>query len=541
MKSKDKNGKYVHKKVGKPNYMPSNKSRSTIKQDPDTFRTDNSPELYFNNRQAAVDASNVAYSTPLGTKVNLRNTLQNSDNSVITDAIPDTIPGVLRIGFVPTIGSSDGGSSAVNIAARQIYSWVRHANSGSRNYESPDYMMYLLALDSAYMFHAELVRLYGLFATYSYKNRYVNRTLVEAAGFDYEDIQANLPQLRYLINQFGVKLNTFACPKQMSLFDRHTMLALNVYADSKLDMSSFYLFKPQVVWMWDGTTESTGTSLQPHVNIGINALATYDDIQEQINDILSSLISNEDVGIMSGDTLRSFTESGIREIAMIPEDTKSVAIYDEGVLSQIHNMTYLGTVALNPIVQNETGDIITSHEVVTTDSVPAVFNTYKVQIKDQILDSGMESPTPEFTMEATRLKYACEIDNDITGSNLITTCGTEIVSSLDMYTLLTEDGQTFLSYKFPAITAVPGMTAFLQYNVPMQTFYRNLLLLSTFDWAPIVNNNVQFSGTEPIQLTTLINGPIFNYTVISEQNLYNMNEVALQSLLNVYGTYISKK
>lgn len=68
----------------------------------------------------------------------------------------------MKIGFVPSIGRTSGESSPANVASKNIYSFVRFANSGRTNYEATDLMMFLLAMDNAYMYAGYLIRIYGI-------------------------------------------------------------------------------------------------------------------------------------------------------------------------------------------------------------------------------------------------------------------------------------------------------------------------------------------------------------------------------------------
>lgn len=84
--------------------------------------------------------------------------------SRVADQGRDTfvVPGIMTFMYAPSIGvafSTD--SAAINVAAKNIYAYVRFANSGARNYDAPNLMTYLLALDSAYQIYACGVRLYA--------------------------------------------------------------------------------------------------------------------------------------------------------------------------------------------------------------------------------------------------------------------------------------------------------------------------------------------------------------------------------------------
>lgn len=122
----------------------------------------NDPSWYAANSALLRDSASFSFNNPLGNRI----TLSGAPSSV---SISRTfaIPGVYAIYCGPSIGRSLDNSSPVNIAARNIYSFVRHANSGHSNYDAPDLMLYLLAMDQLYSGLAFMSRAYGVMSQYS--------------------------------------------------------------------------------------------------------------------------------------------------------------------------------------------------------------------------------------------------------------------------------------------------------------------------------------------------------------------------------------
>lgn len=101
------------------------------------------------------DVASLSYNTPLGKAGRLPDRVGPTLDQT-------AIPGIAAIHYVPTIGTSGTTeASAANIAAKNIYAYVRYANSGARNYEAVDLMMYLMACDSAYMLYAHMCGIYS--------------------------------------------------------------------------------------------------------------------------------------------------------------------------------------------------------------------------------------------------------------------------------------------------------------------------------------------------------------------------------------------
>lgn len=138
----------------------------------------NDASWYERSLQLVQDAANLSYASLAGAR--LEKDSNFNDNETVR-AIP-SIPGVMAFRWSPSVGLSIDGESAINVASKRLYSFIRHANSGSSNYDSPDLMLYILAMDSLYALHAMGVRAYGIAQYYLLRNRYVPDTLLNACG-----------------------------------------------------------------------------------------------------------------------------------------------------------------------------------------------------------------------------------------------------------------------------------------------------------------------------------------------------------------------
>ena len=104
----------------------------------------NDMSWYNANPELIRDAARIPFTYPLGHTLDLGNTTINSLTNVVN------LPGIISMDIVHGPGVSDSNVSAMNVASRNIYSYVRFANSGHSNYDHQDLMIYLLAMDEAY-------------------------------------------------------------------------------------------------------------------------------------------------------------------------------------------------------------------------------------------------------------------------------------------------------------------------------------------------------------------------------------------------------
>lgn len=124
--------------------FPSNKMKSDQKF--------NDPSWYYNSEQILRDVASFSFMKPLGYPLRYQNQVGPTagSNTVMMNGFSGFVPGVLSVQVGLTPGISTDSQSPLNLAATNIYSFVRHKNSGSRNYDSPDLMLYLLAMDSLF-------------------------------------------------------------------------------------------------------------------------------------------------------------------------------------------------------------------------------------------------------------------------------------------------------------------------------------------------------------------------------------------------------
>lgn len=115
------------------------------------------------------------------------------------------LPGVAAFTWYPTVGLSKDASSPINVVARSLFSFIRHVNSGTINYEQSDVVMYLMAIDSIYTVFQSCVRIYGLSMLSNPYNRYWMDTYAKAAGADPADLRKNRDAYLGRINGLAAK------------------------------------------------------------------------------------------------------------------------------------------------------------------------------------------------------------------------------------------------------------------------------------------------------------------------------------------------
>lgn len=299
---------------------------------------DNDPRWYALNPQLLKDAASFPYAWPLGNRLTV-----GSRGKLINEG---SLPGIMVMNWVPTIGYSRDGTSPVNVASINTYTKVRHDNSGHANYDHADYMMYLLAMDSVYAFHSWMRRVYGCMLTYSNTNRYYPRAIVQAMGVDFDDLQGNLADFRQYINTYAIKASALAVPANMSFMTKHYWMSEGLYYDSQQDKPQTYLFNPLGFYRFNISADETPHGWLEFARMftdgdsatafaGCNAAAIkwkLNDFIQYGDSLLAPIISDEDFGIMSGDTLKSFGVGGCYTLPVTEETYTVLPSYSSEVL-----------------------------------------------------------------------------------------------------------------------------------------------------------------------------------------------------------------
>lgn len=285
---------------------------------------------YAFNEQLLRDSASFSFTWPLGGKL----------NSGLAALDAGAVPGVMAFTTVPSFGRSVDGTSAINTAARNIYSYVRHANAGHTNYEATDLMLYLMAMDSVDSFIAFMRRIYGVINLYTYQNRYYPDALLRAMHVDPADMRKHISDFRAFINMFIVRVGSMCVPNSMSYTARHMWMYENIYVDSDTAKAQTYLYVPEGFYFYQ--LDSTGKGMLKYTPLSNEfEPMSFDDICNYALAMINPILTSEDMNIMSGDILKAFGADGVIVRGVIREEYQVLPQYNEEVMSQFENVTMM--------------------------------------------------------------------------------------------------------------------------------------------------------------------------------------------------------
>lgn len=480
----------------------------------------NDPSWYNLNKQLVTDAASLSYHTPLST------TMASSSLATST-ANPRASVVCLKVQLSPGIGgydlsatpSADGiYNSSVRVAAQNLYAWVRHANSGASNYEASDLMMYILAMDSAYAMYAWGRSIYRMANSATAYNFTWLEDIAAGIGVNLTDFRSNLANMRTFLNLCATRLNALSVPNSLPYFNRHVWMFSNIFKDSDVDRCSYYVFYPN----------ARGVYIPSQARINYYALPTLVNYQQfvgMMNEIIDVLMSDEDIGIISGDIRKAYGSSKLFTIEETPIDDYVEPFYSEEVLTQISGATLCGELVAGSfdICQTYNGYIYQGTYVDGATSIPALQELYPVVSTagtslyyhdGWVVNMYKNDPTPDDNMVATRLMSRVAATTiGQTNYRLVTLAGSEFIVSASI-----------VGYISGNTRVINTVTDFAVYNSQITK------LLPQLDWFPQFIYNLD--NDAPTVFTYYISD-LSNYAVIHVEQLRNMHNVALMSLFSI--------
>lgn len=528
--------------------------------------TPNDVSWYTSNPELLKAGASFSYGYPLGSPAYL-----NNENYV--DAGKLIVSGISAIDVIPHLGVSVDASSPLNQAVRKMYSFIRHANSGARNYDPADLGMYIGAMDQIYTMFWYGVRAYGTAQIYNPQNRYVPFALLEAQRFNAADVMKNLAQLRYGLNRIATTVNNLTVPDTMTLFKRHRWLFSGIYADGTSPKAQVYMMRPAGCFKF-GLDPSTFAGKLSYQSFYESEPFTVESYLNLLDSMIKPILTNydEDFGLIAGDIMKAYDVSQLYKLPAVPENYAVVPTYSEEVLSQIQNATLIGNYITGfnysqdvDLHSANAGAILNDPRVevkmrvLTKIGAPVTAALQNVQLKNfvsgsqnRLISMSLNNPTPEDTMVATRLtailgkpeSYDILAQNkmyvDIIAKNIpIITAGTEFATRIHIYKVdgygddyniseVNMDMDAYIPHviekqtvasQVTTVTHDAGIDEYLSMSVRNSHFRFHPMLVATrmelnldFDAAN------QLQSAEITRISNFYNFEIDNYTVLDKNN-----------------------
>lgn len=324
----------------------------------------NDAEWYVWNEETSKGYSDFAFNVKPGISY------EATRNSTIANGVQITnssmskqyqMPGIAIYKYIPLYGNSTSPQSTINVVSQQVWKRVRNLLSNNQTrYEAADMFMYLLAMDQVYLMIHELKRIFRLVNTFTNENREIPRKILNALGFDFNDIVSNLANYRTKLNIIIGDVNTLYVPDIFDIFKRRAVMGQSIIMDDSSkpgqliipEASGYMVFDPVLMstgsclsyvdkidmfgtnkWI-DGTSSKNTTSSMTYTKFSMDKVLT------QIQRLVQTLTLDQEISMMSGDISKAF-DSQLFSLPYLGELETVDIVTDDNLREQFKNSLVL--------------------------------------------------------------------------------------------------------------------------------------------------------------------------------------------------------
>lgn len=482
---------------------------------------------YTQYPELAQASAMIPYPYRPGSKVNFGDYYEQTSTTDPVNA-DISIPGVMVLSWAPSVGVSLTQTDPASIVARELYSKVRSKFSGSLEADPPDFLMYLMALDSIFAYIGNLKRVYRLLVAYSPNNYIIPNRLLVAMGYNEQTISLmvqNRVKMWENINELIHMTRRFTCPATMDVFNRHYWMNDNVYLDSPEINAQMYVFNQEYYYKWalnptpDNVDASGLLSIKkPDVNA-----AGGDPIQilyEYGKSLIDTLSGWDDAYTINGYLMRAYEDAPNFQVDLLLQDEVFAPVYVEEVLAQIESSLtvcnkYDGPSSFSSKVSQDPKTNIVISEPTITGTFTLI--DPKLGLKP-FINARKMVPDWQDNIIATRLSAYLE-KTDQQGTYRVI-AGTEVPLRWSIYT-----GTN--GYNLDQRVELDTTAATTQ---PID--FATLGWLEAFDWHPFVM--LQLNKGKGKNSTFVMCGDIHNITPLDHQTLKNLHKMCTFSEFNAF-------
>lgn len=442
---------------------------------------------WYKKYPAIVEAqSTIIFNKIQGSEYNYIQKIMDSTNAdILTPMYKAAIPGALVLEWYPFNCASGQETDALNIASKNMYTYVRHANSGSVNYESSDFFQYLLTVKQLFVQLEQLKRDLRLVLTYKANNRYAYKAVLRGFGYTVTNINDMVTNYANYVGQLAVataQINAFKVFSDFPLLQRHLWMASNIWKDDELDKATYFAYYTRAYYHYDWANSELKTQ-----DIQAHGTAFTDRLSAIVNEI-NTLLGIEDVGIMLGDILKAYKdEDCFISRALLMGETQE-AEFDAEMANQVRNAVIVcgggtwgyevPTVSVKQVSSNsqllyeQCGSGYYNGPLMEPGKFYFINNIFKTNAThiDEFLPplvADSDSPDSDTVLVNTRLTYAMKAAGFTTTTGpsqafgVVESCGTEILvnASVIVYNSHNTGGGFLSQLPFKTLDIIDGSSA----------------------------------------------------------------------------------
>lgn len=480
----------------------------------------NDVSWYSKYPELLVAAASVPYPYRPGMKIVI-----GKDNVTETiKPIEYEVPGVLSLDWAPSCGWSEDVTSPASIACKELYAKVRKSFSGSLDADPPDFLIYLMALDSIFSYIGALKRVYRVLNAYTPNNYALPVELAAHLGINPSDVaifQSDRMHMYEVINTLIHMSEKFVCPAVMDIFNRHYWMNDNVYCDANSPAAQLYVFNQ--VYYYCYALQNTPDGVPAGGLEALSVSGVWNSVDAMFDfgkNLIDSLAASDDAYTISGYLMRAFEGEPSFRVSLLEYDERLELSYEPEVLMQIENATAIWegnsqNLSLN-VSQNPKTNSIISRPMVTYASTTAwIVNKATPDTFAVLLNVHNDNPTVADTVIASRLKTAMVGASSAETFKIV--AGTEIVVAIYLTDKL----------EFDWLRVLPHIS----YN---EIDMAQVFALEAFDWHPIAWTQYVGGSGDTAHIVRSFCWDIANLTTVTLAQLENINRVCVYSEFNAF-------
>lgn len=494
----------------------------------------------------------------------------NTLNDTVQSSIH--IPGVMVLDWAPFTGKSELPTDPASVLGKEMYARVRAAYSGTLRADAPDYVVYVMCLDSIFSYIAWLKRLYRALSAYNPANYVIPDVLLSAMGLSAADIQnlrLDKTKLWQLINELVHQSRKFTVPSSMDIMNRHYWMSDNIYMDDNTLNSQIYLFNLRSVYEYKdlqvepvGSSEITAAGAVlidlPWVRQDGNATAlTTDTLYTFGRSLIDAMVEWDESYTINGYLQRAYEGVPGFVVAELAQEEVIQPVYEPEVLLQIENskaLPYVGAGYTDPMVyirQNPSTNAIVSDPQIwvkasTVKSVVAnALDTANVTGSNPVLSMRSDAPGVIENIIASRLMA---YPTSVTKADKPWSGSTEAISTY----IIKFDAGTEIPFGWHLVNEVAKTPDDVATQRIANKYHQEFATISTssgviqlteqlvlpmvkaeaFDWHP--KAMISFGNSGKTAYQTVFLGDIHNFTAISRADLENLHRICAFSEFNSF-------
>lgn len=428
------------------------------------------------------------------------------------DGVHEFLPTqLMKLNVVTGPGWADNVNDGVNRALAQVMANIR-ANLSTSNigFETADLGIFFASTASIAAMIGYAKRILELVNKWDGKNYAYPRLLMSSMTMDFEFIKNNInvytPRLNAIIDMY----NNIEIVDCWRTYDRHYSMFHSIFLDEDSPYGQAYMFCPANYYVYDDTNSKAKSNWINNSTFQHDFEVLLETIESQIN----AWYTSSDLYQINGVLLRAFKNAPRQHIPH-HEITNSPTInVDRSFLMQIMNCTINNNIELSSldITQdpNTQNFVIWKPKANPASQVPMYNHPYV------LLRLFEDHPTNDDNMEMTRL-----INFVNTTNNYYEGCGSEIVSSIELWKLNAATGASYSTIltSNDLILSSAGTTWY--------DYLENYLGVCPFRYIPAIHV-IYTDGGDRVYYGMF--GDVYNYTVYSRVDWLELQSVAMRSL-----------